>query len=561
VSPLSLWSRLRDLRPKRPAFSKYRKLGNFQNTRLGCENLEPRWLLASTLPAGFQETLITGGLNQPTAMTVAPDGRIFVTEKPYDIRVVKNGALLPTPFVNLSVHSTEDQGIQSVVFDPNFVTNGFVYVFYTHSADATGPFNRLSRFHVSTSNPDVADPASETPLLDHIYTLPSGILNGGAMRFGADGMLYVALGSLTEPNKVQDLSTLNGKLLRLNVANFPGSMIPSDNPYVGTPGARPEIWAYGFRSPFSGDMKPGTNTFFVNDVGSGLWEEINSIVVGANYGWPIAEGNSTNPALSNPLYSYAHIPPNSGAAITGGSFYTHSAFPGYADSYFFADYVNGFIKNLNPANGTVADFATNVEIPVGVVQGPDGSLYWISLYGNDGDGAIYRISYVGSGNRPPDAVATATTPTSGAEPLMVSFSGAGSSDPDGDPLTYTWSFGDGGTATGATVSHLYNAVGVYNVTLTVSDPGLADVSDPIVVTVGNHAPTGTITLPGAQTYRSGDTILFSGAATDPEDGTLPAAAFEWSIVFHHNTHTHPFLDSIPRGQNGQFPDPANRGDL
>src|SRR5205814_1294754 len=144
------------------------------------------------------------------------------------------------------------------------------------------------------------------------------------------------------------------------------------------------------------------------------------------------------------------------------------------------------------------------------------------------------------------AVANATTPTNGLAPLTVSFSGAASSDPDNDPLTYTWTFGDGTTATGVTTSHRYTVKGVYSATLRVSDGrGGTSTSTPIVVTVGNRAPTPAISAPlDGMLYTAGDTIAFAGSATDPEDGALPASAFHWSVIFHHETHTHGFIDAI-----------------
>ena len=356
----------------------------------------------------------------------------------------------------------------------------------------------------------------------------------------------------------QDLTKLTGKILRLNVSNYPNSIIPADNPYVGMAGARGEIWARGFRNPFSGDMKPGTSTLYVNDVGEATWEEINVLAKGANYGWPTAEGTSSNPAFTNPIYTYSH---NGGsAAIAGGAFYTGSMFPAtYAGDYFFSDYNNGWIRSMDATTNVVTTFATNVFIPVRVDQAPDGSLYWLSLGPGSGtNGAIYRISYTGTGNRAPVAVAAATSPTSGLAPLTVSFSGAGSSDPDGDSLVYNWNFGDGTTGTGLTVSHPYAANGSYNATLTVNDRsgpgGLTNTSAPIAITVGNRAPTGVITLPTSSTrYKAGDVISFAATATDPEDGNnLPASAFNWSIVFHHQTHTHPFLDSVPGVKSGTF---------
>jgi glucose/arabinose dehydrogenase/chitodextrinase len=537
---------------------------------LGYEDLEVRCVLASTLPPGFSETVVAGGLLEPTSMTIAPDGRIFVADKRSGVTVVKDGLVLPTRFVTLSVEQSGERGVQSVLFDPNFAINGYVYVYYTHRT-ASGSFDRLSRFQADPSNPDIALPG-ETVILDKIQTIAPGYHNGGLMRFGADGKLYLGIGDLTAPTSVQNLSTINGKLLRLDVANFdptkpidfsaynpavPNPLVPADNPYVGTPGAWPIIYASGLRNPFSGDMFPGTNNLFINDVGAGSWEEINIAAAGANYGWPIAEGTSTNPAFTNPLFAYGHGP--DGGAITGGSFYTGSMFPGqYANTYFFGDYVNGLLRNINPTTGVVTSFATDVFIPVDVDQAPDGSLYWLS-HGMPAtpNGAIHRITFSTSANQPPTAAAIATTPTAGLPPLTVSFSGAGSSDPNGDALTYTWAFGDGGTATGVAVSHTYAVAGNYNVTLTVNDrpdgSGYSNTSQPIAVTVGNQAPTGTITVPTAGIkYKAGDTISFGGTATDPEDGALLASAFSWTIVFHHNTHTHPFVETISGVDSGTF---------
>ena len=542
----------KSLRRQRAPSLRRSKLNEFQVARLGCENLEDRWLLTSTLPAGFEENLVVSGLYEPTSIAIAPDGRIFISEKTDDIRIVKNGALLPTPFLTLPVAVVGERGIESVLLDPDFAQNGFVWVYYTH-ADSVAPFNRLSRFTATPGNPDIGDLSSETVILDHISTVDPGFHNGGLMRFGADGMLYVGIGDLLSPTDAQDLSKLNGKLLRLNVHDYP-NIIPADNPFVGQVGARPEIWAYGLRNPFSGDMLPGTNTLYVNDVGYDSWEEINIAVGGANYGWPTAEGLSQNPAFTNPVYAYAHN--GESAAIAGGTFYTGSLFPSqYSNTYFFSDYANSWIKNLDPVTGAVTTFASDVQIPVHVRQAPDGSLYWLS-YDMGSGGGLYRISYA-TGNLAPHAAAVATTPTNGLMPLTVSFDGTSSSDPNGDTLTYTWNFGDSTTATGATASHTYAANGVYSATLTVSDrsdgSGLSNTSQPIIITVGNRAPTGTISLPAASaTYTAGETISFAATATDPEDGTLPASAFNWSVAFHHHTHSHPFINSIVGVSSGVF---------
>ena len=492
----------------------------------------------SVLPTGFQETLAVSGLNEPSAIAMLPDGRMLVVEKPTDIRIIKNGVLLPTPFLTPQVNQSGDRGILGITLDPNFATNGYFYVYYTHT-DATAPYDRLSRFKVSSTNPDVADPTSETVLLDGITTTSPGYDNGGFLRFGADGMLYLGIGDLMTSAAAQDLSKLNGKVLRLDVDHLTSganSIIPPDNPFVNTAGARPEIYAYGFRNPSSGDVLPGTNTLFVNDVGSGNWEEVNALVKGANYGWPNVIGPTTNPSYTTPTYAYAHVPVSSPGQIAGGAFYTGSVFPSqYAGSYFFGDYAKNWIHNYNPTTGVETNFSTGSVAPDAIVQAPDGSLYWVSHGPSGGGGAIYHITYT---NHAPTAVAAATSATTGTAPLTVNFSGTGSSDPDGDALTYSWSFGDGTTGTGATVSHTYTNSGQYNATLTVNDrpngAGLSNTSQPIAVNVNSaqqQPPTATITQPLATTkYKAGDTITFAGTASDPHDGTLPASAYAWSVV-------------------------------
>ena len=144
----------------------------------------------------------------------------------------------------------------------------------------------------------------------------TGIHQGGLLRFGADGMLYMGVGEGDVPQNAQDLSNIFGKVLRLDVENYP-NIIPADNPFVGQAGVRPEIWAYGFRNPFSGGVEPGTNNVFVNDVGNNTWEEVNRLVKGGNYGWPLAEGMSDNPNFVNPLFTYNHN--GEGAAVDGGT--------------------------------------------------------------------------------------------------------------------------------------------------------------------------------------------------------------------------------------------------
>ena len=236
---------------------------------------------AATLPAGFTETSVAG-LSSPTAMAVSPDGRIFVCQQGGKLRVIKNGALLAAPFVTLTVDSNGERGLLGVAFDPNFVTNQYVYLYYT--VPGSPARNRLSRF---TGNGDVAVAGSELILLELNNLSSATNHNGGALHFGLDGKIYVAVGENANPSNAQTLNNLLGKILRLN---SDGS-IPDDNPFVGNPPpARHEIWTLGHRNPFSFGVQPFTGRIFVNDVGQNTWEEIDDEKAGLNYGWPTCEG-------------------------------------------------------------------------------------------------------------------------------------------------------------------------------------------------------------------------------------------------------------------------------
>jgi glucose/arabinose dehydrogenase len=399
--------------------------GRVARTGFDVESLECRALL-SALPPGFQETVFAQGFDTPTAQAFAPDGRLFVTEKAGNVRVVKpDGTLLPTPFLSLSPETTQDRGLVGLALDPKFNSNGYVYLWWTKS-DAGGTRNRLSRFTRSAANPNVADPDSELVLIESPHT--TNVHTGGAMGFGADGMFYLGVGDGGVAAAAQDLNDLRGKVLRLNVAD-PAHLVPSDNPFVGQSGKRPEIWAYGFRNPFSGAMKPWTNLFFVNDVGEEQWEEVNKVQRGGNFGWPVVEGKTTTPGFVNPVYSYAHTGlPTSSAAITGGVFYSGTQFPAeYRGDYFFGDYINRFTRRLDTGGtGTNApsDFGADTDAALDYDVGPDGSLYYLSAFGfgfNGENRPVYKISWVGTrrpGRRaacrrsrsasPPPAAATRT---------------------------------------------------------------------------------------------------------------------------------------------------------
>src|SRR6266700_4844186 len=232
---------------------------------------------AATLPPGFTEAQVGSNLSgSPTAMAFAPDERLFVCQQGGQLRVIKNGVLLSTPFVTLTVDSSGERGLLGIAFDPNFATNNYVYLYYT--VPGSPSHNRLSRF---TASGDVAAGGSEVAILnlDNLTTATNH--NGGAIHFGSDGKLYIAVGENANPANSQTLTNLLGKVLRINS----DGTIPSDNPFFNTSGARKEIWALGLRNPFTFAFQPGTTRMFINDVGQNTWEEIDDGVAGSNYGW------------------------------------------------------------------------------------------------------------------------------------------------------------------------------------------------------------------------------------------------------------------------------------
>ena len=488
----------------------------------------------------FVDSTVTGSLDMPTAMVFAPDGRLFISEKDGTIRVVKDGALLSAPFASLPVNSKGERGLLGIAFDPDFVSNHHLYVYYTTSEDPV--HNRVSRLTADPANPDLVLAGSELPILD-LEPLVTSAHNGGALEFGPDGKLYVATGDNYTRENAQKLTTRLGKILRIN----PDGSIPEDNPFFNAPGdVRKEIWALGLRNPFTFAFSPVVEDggkMYINDVGNDWAEEINVGAAGANYGWPRCEGACLNLDFVDPLYAYTHED-GSGKAITGGAFYEGNQFPAeYRGSYFFGDYVLGFIKRLTP-DGQVMDFQ-NAFSPVDIDISPDGSLYYLSI----GEGAVHRVQYVRhedeereERNGTPIAKIVAN-PASGMPPLPVAFDGSTSTDPEQDELFYRWDFGDGSEASsGATVTHTYEAGGSYVATLLVDD-GKGGTSSATASIVAGNLPIAMINLPaeGAR-YSAGDTIFFSGASRDKEDGILPDSAFSWQVVLHHNTHTHPFTE-------------------
>ncbi len=509
-------------------------------------------------------------------LTFAPDGRILIWQREGIVRIYKNGALLPTPFLDIHtrVNMFMDRGLLGLALDPDFQNTGWVYVLYTvetggNQNDSGPKFARFSRVSVDPANPDVALPASEVIIIDGIPS-ESQTHTIGTVRFAPDGTLFISVGdgaefAVPEPLalRAQDLNSYSGKILRVN----PDGTAPANNPfYDGTNSIRSKVWALGLRNPFRFALHPVTAEPYIGDVGWNTWEEINRATAGANFGWPCYEGNLAQPdyqstfaqcqsvpssSVTAPLLTYNHAQgfgPIIGNTAIGGTFYTATVYPAqYHGNLFIADYTTQWIyRMVFDPNGTLLNtlpFAASVNGPVSLEVGPDGFLYFIAF----NTGQIGRIRFNG-----PAARASAT-PEAGYSPLTVSFSSSGSQSPNGT-LSYSWQFGDGATSTAANPTHTYTVSGVqtFTATLTVTDPASLSSSASVAVTVGSQPPTAAISTPANGTaYAPGDTIAFQGSASDPDDGTLGPASLEWTVLLHHNgTHVHPVITTT--GSGGSF---------
>jgi len=527
--------------------------------------------LPPVLPPGFQLVTITEQLTEATCVEVAEDGRIFVGERGGVVRLLVGDVLQPTPVISLPVNTANgERGLLAIALHPHFDQNGWLYVFRT----TPEPRDVVTRYTVAGN---VANPASELIIWQSAH-LASTFHHGSGLEFEGTGhphSLFISLGDQLNSGNAQDPTVEDGKVLRVGE----DGSIPATNPFVGTANVPDTIWAIGVRNPFRLAVDPTDLTLFVGDVGGNVstsLEEISIAPAGANLGWPDQEGSvcyvSDCSPYQAPIWSYAHDDPSyywiaPQGSLTLGPVYRANAYPAeYAGDLFAGDYSNRNIRRIDrDANGAVLSDAVWLTTPfagtiVDLAIGPDGFVYYVT-FGSPGAlpdaSALRRVEYSASGNAPPQVTAQAT-PAGGAAPLVVSFSSAGTFDPDSGPgaLTYAWDFGDGNGSNAPNPSHSYPNRGKYFATATVSDQLDDTTSAMIEIRVGGE-PTPIITSPGpAASYNGGDLVSFSGAATDPEDGALPASAFSWQVLLHHASHVHPFVGPIVGVTSGSFTVPA-----
>lgn len=349
-------------------------------------------------PPGVALTLeeVARGLEDPLYLTSPPgDPRLFIVEQPGRIRIIEKGKLLPTPFIDITdrVRNGGERGLLSVAFHPAYKSNRFFYINYT---DRNGD-THIERYSVS-SNPNVADTKSAKLILFVKQPYPNH--NGGHIQFGPDGMLYIAMGdggSGGDPHgNGQNLKTLLGKLLRIDVDHGDPYSAPADNPFVKQRDARGEIWAYGLRNPWRFAFDPGSKLLYIADVGQDRLEEIDVTVFaqkGLNYGWNTMEGSScfsssfftkscNRNGLVLPALEYDH---SQGCTVIGGYVYRGRAIPEIVGQYFYSDYCSGFLRSFKSTQGTVSERHT----------WDVGELGSVLSFGEDAAGELYVLSESG----------------------------------------------------------------------------------------------------------------------------------------------------------------------
>lgn len=336
---------------------------------------------------------IVAGLSSPLYLT-APTGdpRLFIVEKTGAIRIVKDGLLLGEPFLSISNQVTTDgeRGLLGLAFDPDYATTG---VFIVHYTDLDGN-TTLSRFQVSPTDPDRADPASQTLVL--AAAQPFANHNGGQIAFGPDGFLYLGLGDGGgggDPgNRAQDLSDLLGSILRIDVRNGAPYGVPADNPFVGQANARPEVWSYGLRNPWRFSFDRSTGDLYIGDVGELQREEIDVSTAeagagrGLNFGWHIMEGTSCfleagcdQTGLTLPVLEYNH---NQGCSVIGGYVYRGNAIPKLQGRYFYGDLCQRSIRSFQFSNAQASE---QTNWPTLSPPGP------LLSFGEDAAGELYVL--------------------------------------------------------------------------------------------------------------------------------------------------------------------------
>jgi cytochrome c len=599
----------------------------------------------ASLTDSFEKVALDENTLNPMKLDVAGDGRVFYVDRNGDVRIIRPDGSTTTAG-NIDVYTGQEFGLLGIVLDNDFATNGFLYLYY--SPAGTEPVDRLSRFIM---NGDTLDLGSEVTLLEVDTQRTECCHAGGALEMDSQGNLYLATGDNTNPfasdgytpideragrafwdaqRTSANSNVLNGKVLRIHPEADGSYTIPDGNLFAtGTPNTRPEIYAMGFRNPFTIGIDPETDKLIVADYGPDAGSanpnrgpdgrvEWNIVDEPGFYGWPYCVGENTPyidynfaTGASGQPFNCAGGPVNdspnntgidqlpaaipaelwmgksatgvpeiggSGAPTASGVYRfdpestSDRQWPAYWDGKaILGDWNDGRMFSIQP-DGPVSDVVDVSRIFPDLSffrihdleWGPDGALYVIDwgtgFGGGNADSGIYRIDYV-RGARNPIAQLT-TDQTSGPVPLTVQFSAAGSTDPEGSPLSYAWDFdGDGTTdATEPEVSHTYTEPGNYLAALTVTtEDGRSAVKD-VEIVAGNTAPTITVNAPvDGGFFDFGDQIRYEVTVTDPEDGEVDCADVMTQPGLGHDEHSHGYEQYF--GCEGVFPLPGDQGHI
>jgi PKD repeat protein/glucose/arabinose dehydrogenase len=555
---------------------------------------------APVLQPGFELETVATGLTLPVGVTWAPDGRMFISEKDGILKVRKpDGTTDVVLDMRNQVNSFSDRGLLGIAVDRDFADNGEIYLYYPVEIPGALPDGpeptilRLDRIAVDANSAVVAPPQTivgtyqppvdafhcPRPHTNDVDCMPGDHYwhSVGTVRVDqGDGTIWLGEGdALAPPEGVPDPiafrtfdeATYAGKIIHVDrngrgVAGHPFCPTETDTTKVCT-----KLYAKGFRQPFRFTLRDTTPSSVprtpekgpvVGDVGWSAREEIDLVRPGRNYGWPCYEGrNMPSPyretqtcvdlyaaqgadAATGPALHYHQR--DAGGSVTGGTILQGSAYPDpWAGRLYYADYSNRWIRSapVDPSSDSISDaddfrpddFVTDAGGVVDLQADPNGNMTYVDIT----TGTVRRIVYT-AGNRAPVAEGSAT-PTNGNAPLDVAFSSAGSSDPDGDPLTYQWDFGDGEPAPAeANPSHTYTQTGQFTATLTVSDSRRTAMKT-FAITTYNNAPVAAVS--GPSTYRGGVPVHLSATASDVEDGNISDdASFSWQVVLRHLTHEH-----------------------
>ncbi len=526
-------------------------------------------------PALVNDEFVIGGMSQAVAADWLPDGRMVVLTKPGSVYVVNPVTETKSLLYTIpDVDSRGESGALDIVVDLLFATNRRLYVYYSASSDLR---LRIAKLEVDSLVTTVASNAtiwSNPGPLRTVYADPTNHI-GGSLDIGPDHKFYLTIGDALA-SLSQELSNVFGKVLRIN----PDGSVPIDNPQIPGKTIR-EIWAYGLRNPYRSQFERARTTanpqgapalpLWIGDVGGNVaetaYEEVNVGQAGANYGWPLCEGPLGLPkngvacpaGVTGPALTYGHTAGVAccfNKAIIGGQMYRSGNFP-LGGAYIYGDYPSSTISWMVPDasgqpttnSGLVHKLQTNNldEAPVWVDVSPDGNIYFLDVF----TGNLRRLTY---GPHPIVQTASANAVT-GPVGRDVTFTGA-ATDPSGNPVSYLWNFGDGTTSTQASPVHRYVNGGTYNALLKVTGGGVTVNANPIKIKVGN-GPNVTITSPAnGFVFAAGQTVVATGTATDANGAALAANKLSWTIVFKHDTHTHPEISNQP-GSSVSLPIPTS----